>query len=230
VDSRFRGNDGWLGLRLARGPSTTARPCPEPATAGEGMAVFPPIAVWTKNCRVANNVMSILLDRAVKATARSRENWPSVLVRGAGSFGGQVPSHIYPTPTYRGRPCTIWYRAGSSGNQAPAYAGVTTKGAAARGDRADTRSAATTDARVPPCRGLLNFPPLRPHGKAGIGDALVALTFRSAILLFSYCADLKVGATSSADLPILSGQVPVGATSSWVQRGPRPRGAHSAGV
>ena len=79
--------------------------------------------------------------------------------------------------------------------------------------RPGTRPAPTTDARVLPCRGLLHFPRLRTHGKAGIGDALVALTFRSAILLFSYCADLKVGATSD-----------------WVQRARRLGGARSAGV
>jgi len=33
----------------------------------------------------------------------SRENWLSVVVRGAGLFGAQVPPHTYSTPPYRGQ-------------------------------------------------------------------------------------------------------------------------------
>jgi hypothetical protein len=48
--------------------------------------------------------------RAYKVGGPSRDNWPSVLVRRARLFGGQVPPHTYSTtmapsdPLTRGRP------------------------------------------------------------------------------------------------------------------------------
>ena len=105
--------------------------------------------------------------------------------------------------------------------------------------RADTRSAPTTDARVPPCRRLLHFPPLRTHGKSGMMHfpwrptwipacaGMTALGIRTSHdVSFPRKRESRSRLGPCRSLP----RFYRGVTSDWVRRVRRLGGARSAGV